>query len=119
MKDFFDDPLAVCADAVPAFITFPSLKDLTWQRKHPTKVCCQMLMMAEYEWFEQYATAQRLASSSKTKNNLNTAEQAMLTEYHALKGQWAARATQILLKYYPKVCVSKLCFALLWLHLCG
>lgn len=104
MKSFFHDPLRGEAQSVPAFITFPSVKDKTWETAHPTKTCCQMLMMAEFGWFEKYQSAAARVHLLRSKDtNARVVPEEVMTEYEALKERWAARAVAILKMYFPKV----------------
>lgn len=88
LEEYFQSPLS-CGD-IPAFITFPSLKDKSWVESHPEKTTCQMLLMAEYEWFEEYYR--------EGKGKASRAE-GYETE---LKEKWKQKCLEILYKYYPK-----------------
>ena len=80
---FFDDPLR---QDFPAMITFPSLKDRAW--KHADRVTCQMLVMAEYDWFAKWADQ---PSGSRD------------AQYLALKAHWQQRCLDLLFRFYPKL----------------
>jgi len=69
-------------------ITFPSLKDRAWGSKHPDMITCQMLVMAEFEWFKKY---QHEESGKRCE------------EYQKLKKIWEEKCLNILYKYYPKI----------------
>jgi all-trans-retinol 13,14-reductase len=88
---FFSHPLDVGPIGVPAFITFPSLKDKEWSSKHPHKVSCQVLIMAHYDWFKKTPPASSSSSSSSS------------AQYDELKDRWRRCVTDILLIYFPKV----------------
>jgi hypothetical protein len=51
VERFFEDPYN---EEPPIMITFPSLKDRAWSQKHPDLICCQILIMMEYKWFEKF-----------------------------------------------------------------
>lgn len=85
LEQYFDDPLGN-SDVIPAFITFPSMKDQEWSAKHPNCVSCQMLLMAEYEWFG------KLRGPSADTREAN---------YIAVKDVWRQRCIDIFLKYFP------------------
>ena len=53
IEAFFSNPLGDNVD-IPVFITFPSTKDQDWVKANPNKTSVQMLIMAEYSWFEKY-----------------------------------------------------------------
>lgn len=104
MRSFFADPLAGPFEMMPAFITFPSIKDRAWSEleANKNKVCCQMLMMAEYSWFSKYRDA--AAEARKQKQQQLVGETAVLAaEYEELKSKWAERAVSLLKMYYPQV----------------
>jgi all-trans-retinol 13,14-reductase len=92
---FFSRPLDVGPIGVPAFITFPSLKDKAWSSKHPHKVSCQILIMAHYDWFKKTPPAS--SSSSSSSSYFSSAQ------YDDLKDRWRRCVTDILLIYFPKV----------------
>eukprot|EP00600_Ochromonadales_sp_CCMP1393_P012802 CAMPEP_0175004802 /NCGR_PEP_ID=MMETSP0005-20121125/4964_1 /TAXON_ID=420556 /ORGANISM="Ochromonas sp., Strain CCMP1393" /LENGTH=368 /DNA_ID=CAMNT_0016259985 /DNA_START=31 /DNA_END=1137 /DNA_ORIENTATION=+ len=94
LEKYFEDPLAVTggtAQGIPAFITFPGIKDKEWSAKNPNKTSCQILMMAEHKWFEKFAVS---ASADSTSSE---------AQYEALKEQWRQRALQLLTTYFPKI----------------
>ena len=86
LEAYFDNPLGT-EDQLPAFITFPSIKDPKFKNKFPDRVSCQMLLMAEYNWFEKYR-----GNTSKTRED----------GYYKLKEEWKKRCLKIFLKYFPK-----------------
>ena len=56
LERFFNDPFSLTdEEGLPIMITFPSIKDQTYEAKHPGKLTCQMLVMAKWEWFEKWA----------------------------------------------------------------
>ena len=99
LDDYFRNPLAVKGGfkGIPAFITFPGVKDKEWSKAHPGKTSCQMLMMAEHKWFAEAAA--RSPAGKKTA----TGAPERSAEYEALKAEWKERALEILFLYYPKV----------------
>ena len=86
LRAYFDNPLGT-NDQLPAFITFPSIKDQKFNDKFPEKVSCQMLLMAEYDWFEKY----------KGDTTMNRKQ-----GYEEFKEQWKKRCLSIFLRYFPK-----------------
>lgn len=76
MRDFFADPLG---KEPPAMITFPSLKDQEWHLKHPDRICCQMLVMADWEWFKEWAAEPHQRRGA---------------DYDALKKRWSKSASR-------------------------
>eukprot|EP00602_Paraphysomonas_sp_CaronLab_P009590 CAMPEP_0185019196 /NCGR_PEP_ID=MMETSP1103-20130426/1822_1 /TAXON_ID=36769 /ORGANISM="Paraphysomonas bandaiensis, Strain Caron Lab Isolate" /LENGTH=629 /DNA_ID=CAMNT_0027549385 /DNA_START=109 /DNA_END=1998 /DNA_ORIENTATION=- len=93
MRAYFESPLGdenTGYLGIPTFITFPSVKDKEWSSSHPGRVSCQMLMMADYSWFERFA--------HDMKSNRDHAVQ----EYENIKRAWARRAEQMLFHYFPK-----------------
>ena len=86
LNDYFENPLKT-QDQLPAFITFPSIKDQNFNKKFPNKVSCQMLLMAEYDWFDQF----------KGDTTMHRKE-----GYEELKEEWKKRCLKIFLKYFPK-----------------
>jgi hypothetical protein len=79
---------------MPAFITFPSCKDIKWESEHPGRVSCQMLLMADYSWFQEYIGPVRKSSSRSLVSE----------KYAELKDQWKSKGMDIFYKYFPKVC---------------
>jgi hypothetical protein len=52
---YFENPWSLTdEEGVPVFITFPSLKDQTYEQENPGKFTCQILCMAKWEWFEKW-----------------------------------------------------------------
>lgn len=114
LEEYFRDPLrAGCP--TPAFITFPSLKvdfvleyrishfdneHVSQDKSHgdQTKTCCQMLLMAEYDWFKQY-----IAKDANTNHYFIETGNDRLAGYDACKEMWKQRCLDIFLKYFPKV----------------
>ena len=87
IETFFNDPLGENS-RIPAFITFPSMKDKEWSLKHPGKVSCQMLVMSDYSWFENFKG--------------NDSDNERLDGYKEIKEQWLAKCISIFLQYFPK-----------------
>ena len=86
IETFFYEPLSENS-RIPAFITFPSMKDKEWSLKHPGKVSCQMLVMSDYSWFENF----------KGNNNDDR-----IDGYKELKDIWLEKCIDIFLQYFPK-----------------
>jgi all-trans-retinol 13,14-reductase len=102
MKTYFADPLGDRETGflnIPAFITFPSLKDKAWAKAHPGKLSCQMLMMADYSWFEPLQREINEAVSARDEKRWAAA----VEQLEQLKEQWKHRARQILLLYFPQL----------------
>ena len=99
LDDYFRNPLGVKGGfkGIPAFITFPGVKDKEWSKAHPNKTSCQMLMMAEHKWFAEAAALGPQGKKTATGAPERSAE------YEALKAEWKERALEILFLYYPKV----------------
>ena len=85
IETFFNQPLSENS-RIPAFITFPSMKDKEWSQKHPGKVSCQMLIMSDYSWFENF----------KGNNNDDRVD-----GYNELKDKWLKKCVNIFLQYFP------------------
>jgi all-trans-retinol 13,14-reductase len=88
MRRYFSSPTNV-GMGMPAFITFPSCKDKKWSSEHPGRVSCQMLFMAEYDWFKQFTGPDRKSATA--------------AQYNSIKDEWKASALKVFYKYYPKV----------------
>jgi hypothetical protein len=111
LEDYFANPLATKGGfkGIPAFITFPGVKDKEWSKAHPDRTSCQMLMMAEHKWFAeiQQAAAQSSAGGAPQRTEA----------YLALKEQWKQSALEILFMYFPKVLLSFI-YSLIWVGDC-
>eukprot|EP01065_Artemidia_motanka_P032478 TRINITY_DN39493_c0_g1_i1.p2 TRINITY_DN39493_c0_g1~~TRINITY_DN39493_c0_g1_i1.p2 ORF type:complete len:629 (+),score=238.80 TRINITY_DN39493_c0_g1_i1:80-1888(+) len=83
MRNFFSDPIKY---EPPTMITFGSSKDQSYHQKNPDKVCCQMLVMAEFDWFKDWAEEQH---------------QARGRDYDELKKKWEEKLLAILHRFYP------------------
>lgn len=83
LEAYYKDPLG--SDA-PAMITFPSIKSGDTK----SKVSCQVLLIAEWEWFSKYA---HLTEAQRAKNQ----------QYQALKKRWLDRALNVVYKFFPQV----------------
>jgi len=86
LDEYFSNPLDDSKDVIPAFITFPSVKDQDYSFHHPNRVSCQMLLMVEYDWFQKY----KGSSPSQRK-----------ADYDSYKNLWRQRCLKIFLKYFP------------------
>lgn len=122
LEEYFADPLGTKGGfkGIPAFITFPGVKDKEWSKSHPGKTSCQMLMMAEHQWFRDAADrlhqeAQQAQGASKGSAKQGGAP-VRSAAYEALKAEWKDRALEILFMYFPKVCNCGNCAALLLLY---
>ncbi len=82
--DFMTDPNDPAHDP-PMMVTFPSIKARSGGSDTTT---CQLLCMAEYAWFEKYA-------SRRTRRRGD--------EYKALKAAWGERLSEVLLRFYPQL----------------
>lgn len=91
MRKYFSNPMGVGMD-MPAFITFPSCKDKKWEADHPGRLSCQMLFMADYNWFEAYRGDSRKSDRSEHQEL-----------YSGLKRAWENKALDVFYKYFPKV----------------
>ena len=114
---YFSDPLGLGTKTgtdmshhhhgMPAFITFPGVKDKEWAQRHPGKVSCQMLMMADHRWFRDCDNATAATASASAVENKQALQAngtpARSAAYLALKEEWKSRALEILYMYYPKV----------------
>ena len=49
MEEFFDKDSSL---PFGVMITFPSMKDRSWEEQHPDKITCQMLVVTNYDWFK-------------------------------------------------------------------
>ena len=94
---FFKNPLGDGVE-IPAFITFPSLKDQDWSRENPNKTSVQILIMGEYAWFEKY-----IGELKATKIATKEGKPTRLEGYEDLKKQWTDKCLALFLKYFPKV----------------
>jgi len=80
IRDFEADPEA---HEPPMMVTFPSLKDRGWKR--PTKLTCQLLILAKLKWFEPSGPVDGRTEA-----------------YAAMKQRWSDRCVAILLRHYPQ-----------------
>jgi len=87
ISDFMADPMNPGHDPM-LMITFPSIKSRKGGGTHGDKTTCQMLCMAEHEWFEKFA-------------ELPTRKRG--AEYKELKQAWGERFVEVLLRYYPQL----------------
>jgi len=84
-KRHWEDPIKY-PDDMPMFISFPSIKDRSTQ--HSEKTTCQVLVMAEWKWFEKWHNNQ---SGNRGQ------------EYLAYKEKWREIAEKKLVQLFPKV----------------
>jgi phytoene dehydrogenase-like protein len=102
MKEYFSNPLGDRESGylnIPTFITFPSLKDKAWSKAHPGKLSCQMLMMADYCWFEPFQWEINEAVSARDEKRWAVA----VEKLEQLKEEWKHRARQVFLHYFPQL----------------
>uniref|UniRef100_A0A6U5ML35 Uncharacterized protein n=1 Tax=Calcidiscus leptoporus TaxID=127549 RepID=A0A6U5ML35_9EUKA len=104
---FMEAPLKVGVEGMPMGITFPSLKDASWEAKHPGTHCCQILVPISWAHFEKYYIEPSTCESSRhAPPHVGRANQA---EYDAIKREWEAKLVSALNHHFPKT-VSKLEF---------
>jgi hypothetical protein len=102
LTQYFENPLK---DNSPmsVFITFPSLKDTS---SNENKTSCQMLFMAEFDWFKEFIPSTN-RSSGDEENSYETYEgNERLFGYDKCKDLWKEKSLQLFLKYFPKVKAS-------------
>lgn len=102
VDSFMADPFGVPVEMIPAGITFPSVKDGEDHGEHAT---CQILVPAEWDWFQQHAPAQEDASAQPkwarhAPPHLTRPEQGV---YEDLKSKWRERLLQVLYHHYPGI----------------
>lgn len=90
ISKYFEDPLHPDTE-IPVFITFPSLKDKQWSAKHPNSTSCQILVMANYDWFSEFK-----------QRNYNTIDIDVNIKYEKFKKLWEEKCLRIFLRYFPK-----------------
>eukprot|EP00301_Raphidiophrys_heterophryoidea_P005546 c12316_g1_i2.p1 GENE.c12316_g1_i2~~c12316_g1_i2.p1 ORF type:complete len:600 (+),score=136.11 c12316_g1_i2:304-2103(+) len=83
MVKYFEDPIT---NDMPCMITWPSVKDSQSNKKG--KVTCQMLAMADNDWFDE-----------KKHGVFNARTQ----DYKDLKAKWEKKFLDVLYRHYPKV----------------
>ena len=100
---YFADPLEVDLSLIPVGITFPSVKELGPGSSDEDYHTCQILTVAEYDWFSKYMP---LDAETITKKGARHApphiKRAFQEEYDDLKQRWADRLVALLHKRYPK-----------------
>jgi all-trans-retinol 13,14-reductase len=87
VDDFMTDPMNPEHDPM-LMVTFPSIKSRKGGGTHGDKTTCQMLCMAEHDWFEKHA-------------QLPTRKRG--ADYRALKREWGERFVKVLLRFYPQL----------------
>lgn len=92
MQEYFNDPLRETAPA-SAFITFPSLKDVTYKDRNPNKTSCQVLVITEFDWFRSYRQASSVYSIGR---------EAREEGYEQLKEVWKQKILKIFLTHFPR-----------------
>ncbi|KAJ8604692.1 hypothetical protein CTAYLR_006550 [Chrysophaeum taylorii] len=96
---YLADPLGVDLSLVPAGITFPSLKELGPAVTDDAHHTCQILALAEYDWFAKYVPIQ--STTSGARHSPPRVARVAQAEYDALKAKWAERLVALLHKAYP------------------
>ncbi len=114
MEEYFKNPLKPNSP-IPAFITFPSVKDISYNEQEKNKTSCQMLLMAEYDWFKQYLP--EIVQEKLNNNQYHTYDHNDRDKenYEKLKEIWKERVVEIFLHYFPKVS-EKLCTICLYCY---
>jgi len=84
IEDFWADPKKDFA----MMITFPSMKDRSWEKEYPDMITCQMLVVTKYDWFKQY----RDQPSGRREES-----------YNNMKREWEKRCLDKLYRFFPKV----------------
>ena len=97
LEEYFQDPLKKDCP-ISAFISFPSLKDITHKDKEKTS--CQILIMAEYDWFVPFVNKKDNANGNNGYEMKDSADRK--EGYDAVKEMWKERCVAIFLKYFPK-----------------
>ena len=87
VADFMADPNNPEHDPM-IMVTFPSIKDRDGAETYAGKTTCQILCMADYQWFEKFA-------GRRTRRRGR--------EYKALKAKWGDRLVDLLLRFYPQL----------------
>jgi all-trans-retinol 13,14-reductase len=87
VADFMADPNNPEHDPM-IMVTFPSIKDRDGAETYAGKTTCQILCMADYQWFEEFA-------GRRTRRRGR--------EYKALKAEWGDRLVDLLLRFYPQL----------------
>eukprot|EP00009_Paramoeba_aestuarina_P002331 CAMPEP_0201522318 /NCGR_PEP_ID=MMETSP0161_2-20130828/16913_1 /ASSEMBLY_ACC=CAM_ASM_000251 /TAXON_ID=180227 /ORGANISM="Neoparamoeba aestuarina, Strain SoJaBio B1-5/56/2" /LENGTH=541 /DNA_ID=CAMNT_0047921129 /DNA_START=202 /DNA_END=1827 /DNA_ORIENTATION=+ len=85
IEDFFDKDSSL---PFGVMITFPSMKDRSWEEQHPDQITCQMLVVTNYDWFKNYSEQ----PSGRREE-----------EYKAMKKGWENRCLELLYRFFPKV----------------
>ncbi|XP_010179501.1 PREDICTED: putative all-trans-retinol 13,14-reductase, partial [Mesitornis unicolor] len=86
---YLASPREEAAKNIPLlFITCPSAKDPTWEKRYPGKSTLAIVTFAKYEWFEEWKDKQVLKRGD---------------EYEELKGTFVDTIMQTVFKLYPRV----------------
>jgi all-trans-retinol 13,14-reductase len=113
VDDYMENPLTVPAENIPAGICFPSTKenstgdDIDEDNEYHT---CQILVPANWSWFEEYAPLSMLAFAANkpwAKHAPPHTERRNKEEYEALKKLWGERLLSLLFLHYPKIKAKK------------
>ena len=87
VRDFMADPANPEHDPM-IMVTFPSIKDREGAETHAGKTTCQILCMADWQWFEKFAGRRTRRRGA---------------EYKALKAAWGDRLVELLFRFYPQL----------------
>lgn len=100
IKEYIKHPLEVPPEHVPLMITFPSIKDRAWSRdpKNKGKESCQLLAIAELDWFKNH-----LGETPWARNSPPHVDRVDQKIYDEMKEKWGARMLAVLLQNYPQL----------------
>jgi phytoene dehydrogenase-like protein len=87
VRDFMADPANPEHDPM-IMVTFPSIKDHEGAETYKAKTTCQILCMADWQWFEKFA-------GRRTRRRGE--------EYKELKAAWGERLVELLFRFYPQL----------------
>ncbi|CAG0918066.1 unnamed protein product [Notodromas monacha] len=69
---------ALSADPPFVFIAFPSTKDSTYVERHPNKICCTVVSVSNYDWFQEWSSSQATKRGDEYESVKNTMGQRLL-----------------------------------------
>lgn len=69
--------------------------------KEANKTSCQMLLMAEYDWFAEFSP--NGDQDVQEHGYVMDLTEKRLAGYNACKAAWQERALSVFLRYFPKV----------------
>jgi phytoene dehydrogenase-like protein len=118
-RAFFADPLGVPLTQIPAGITFPSVKGRDGyvpDKDVPQSECvhhsCQILVPAEWKWFEEYVPAKGDDDESSRHAPPHVARRKQ-EEYDRIKERWSVRLLALFHQHYPKT-IGRVEFCVVW-----